>query len=197
MFVIKQLYFAYPTQPSLFDDLSWDFSADENTLIQGENGCGKSTLLKLLTGELRANSGEIISGSGRPFFYVPQDAESRILGLNLEQDLRLWQIAGLKLSLSDLANLPLLQGFDPGFLKLPLRELSTGTKQAYLLSLALLHKDHYLILDEVLTSLDAERKRIFCKELAKHKGILAVSHEDFQDPSIFMKILQIKKARIQ
>jgi len=185
MFRIRNLNFAYPNQPALFKDLQAEFYLKQNTLIQGENGCGKSSLLKLLVGDLKAQSGSISLTPDKAWFYVPQDAQSRILGLTIEQDLRLWQIAGLQLSLDQLANLPLLRGFDPELFQLPLRELSTGTKQAYVLSLALLHSNSYLILDEALPGLDEQRRTIFSSELSRHKGILAVSHDAFSEPDIF------------
>jgi ABC-type Mn2+/Zn2+ transport system ATPase subunit len=197
MFRVKNISFAYPAQAPLFEGFTCDFLSAENTLIGGENGCGKSTLLRLLVGDLKCQSGEIIGDKDRRYFYVPQHAESRILGLSLEQDLRLWQIAGLRLSMSELEGLPLLQGFDPQLFRLPLRELSTGTKQAYILSLALLHTEHFLILDEALPSLDEQRKAIFCNELSKRHGILAVSHEDFTEHGIFAHRLTLAQGRLR
>lgn len=192
MFRIDKISYAYPGQEKIFDQFSADFSRHQNILIRGENGCGKSTLLKLLVGELHYCAGDIIADEECNFFYVPQDAASRILGLTIEQDLRIWQIAGLKLKLEDLGSLPLLKGFDPALFRLPLRELSTGTKQAYVLSLALLHPDSYLILDEALPGLDDVRKLVFCNELAKHRGILAISHDDFARPGIFDLSLRLE-----
>jgi len=197
MFRLNNIRFAYFGQSAIFEGFSHDFHSAENTLIGGENGCGKSTLLRLLVGDLKCLTGEIKKETGKAFFYVPQQAESRILGLSIEQDLRLWQIAGLALSIAELPSLPMLQGFDPQLFHLPLRELSTGTKQAYVLSLALLHTDHYLILDEALPSLDEQRKAIFCKELSKRRGVLAVSHEDFGDNGIFNRTLILEQGRLR
>jgi ribose transport system ATP-binding protein len=40
-------------------DISFDLHAGELTVLAGENGAGKSTLMKIITGQLRADAGEV------------------------------------------------------------------------------------------------------------------------------------------
>jgi ATPase subunit of ABC transporter with duplicated ATPase domains len=172
MFSCSSLSFAYPNRDPLFRNLSFSFSEHENIQIKGENGCGKSTLLKLLCGKLPASEGKI-ERQKDAFFYLPQNAESRILGVNLEQDMKIWQISGM--DIGPVLDHPLLWGLKDSILSLPLRELSQGAKQAYLLSIALC-MPHYLVLDEPFTALDSMRREILDRELAKRQGMLVVSH---------------------
>lgn len=191
MFELQKLSFSYPGRKTLFDQLSLSLPEQENILLQGENGCGKSTLLKLICGKLQSSAGEI----KRPeaYFYLPQEVESRILGINLSQDLQLWELAGLDLPL--LKSHPLVANFPAEYWDLPLRELSQGSKQAYLLSIAFCHRHHYLLLDEPYPALDKERRQILTQELSKRQGMLVVSH--FKPELSFDKILTLQQGRLQ
>lgn len=175
MFQICNISFSYPNSPPLFQDFSLSLDASQNTILRGENGSGKSTLVNLMTGNLQPSKGSI-----RPvgkFFYLPQNSETRILGMNLMQDIQLWQISGWQLEASALLQHPLLQDINLTMLHLPLWELSTGTKSAYLLALALSRQDEYLILDEPFTALDSKRKELALELLMEKKGMLMISHQ--------------------
>ncbi len=191
MFELQKLSFSYPGRETLFDQLSLSLPGHENILLQGENGCGKSTLLKLISGKLQPLSGEI----QRPeaYFYLPQEVENRILGINLSQDLQLWEMAGLDLSM--LKSHPLVASFPDVYWELPLRELSQGSKQAYLLSIAFCHTRHYLLLDEPYPALDKERRQILTAELSKRRGMLVVSH--FKPELSFDRILNLRQGKLQ
>ena len=40
-------------------DISFDLHPGELTVLAGENGAGKSTLMKIITGQLKADAGEV------------------------------------------------------------------------------------------------------------------------------------------
>ena len=48
----------------LLDNVSFDIEAGARICLVGRNGEGKSTLLKVLSGEMEAQSGEIVKKSG-------------------------------------------------------------------------------------------------------------------------------------
>lgn len=62
-------------------DVSFDLHAGELTVLAGENGAGKSTLMKIITGQLKADAGEV-SVSGAPMDHVdPRFARSLGIGI--------------------------------------------------------------------------------------------------------------------
>jgi len=185
MFEIQKLCFAYPRREALFIELSHHFKAESNVLLCGENGSGKSTLLKLLCGRLTPDAGRIDS-AGTPLFYLPQDGDNRILGLTLEQDLSIWEMAGL--DGNAVKTQALMEGFADDIWTLSLRELSKGARQSYLLSIALCLEHHYLVLDEPFTALDSRRRELLGKALASRKGMLIVSHI----PGLFIPDISLK-----
>ncbi len=58
---------------TLFQDLSFDFKLNEKQGLIGMNGSGKSTLLKLIAGEVKPDTGELITKTGLRFVYLPQE----------------------------------------------------------------------------------------------------------------------------
>jgi ATP-binding cassette subfamily F protein 3 len=63
----------YAGERLLFRDLSWVIKKGDRTGLVGPNGAGKTTLLRAITGELRADSGNINIPSGLKIGYLPQD----------------------------------------------------------------------------------------------------------------------------
>jgi NitT/TauT family transport system ATP-binding protein len=60
MIQLRAITFAYPEQPPIFQDFSWEIGRGETWAVLGPSGCGKSTLLSLLAGLVFPNSGEIM-----------------------------------------------------------------------------------------------------------------------------------------
>lgn len=56
----------------IIKDATFHIDDNECTAIVGINGAGKTTLLRILTGELSADSGEVILGKDKSFGYLPQ-----------------------------------------------------------------------------------------------------------------------------
>jgi NitT/TauT family transport system ATP-binding protein len=59
MIEVRDLTFAYPHQPPIFEGFDWRVAADETWAVIGPSGCGKSTLLYLLAGLRQPTDGEI------------------------------------------------------------------------------------------------------------------------------------------
>ena len=58
MIKLQNVDFSYGTEPVL-SSFCYEFSAGGFYGVYGVNGCGKSTLLKLITGELKPDSGSV------------------------------------------------------------------------------------------------------------------------------------------
>jgi cobalt/nickel transport system ATP-binding protein len=59
LIAVKNLTFAYPGRPPLWQDLSFTLEAGQRIGLWGPNGCGKSTLFNILMGLIRPQSGQI------------------------------------------------------------------------------------------------------------------------------------------
>lgn len=57
---VNRVHFRYsPKHPIIFDEVDFGIDMDSRICVVGPNGAGKSTLLKLLTGEVKATTGEV------------------------------------------------------------------------------------------------------------------------------------------
>lgn len=66
--------------PPLLDNVSFDIKAGDRICLVGRNGEGKSTLLKVLTGEMEANSGDIVKKAGLKVSRMIQEIPSHLDG---------------------------------------------------------------------------------------------------------------------
>ncbi len=66
--------------PALLDGISFMIDARERVCLTGRNGAGKTTLMRLLLGQHKPDSGEIIVTPGTRIAYLPQDIPDGLPG---------------------------------------------------------------------------------------------------------------------
>src|SRR4051812_11925718 len=66
--------------PLLFDQMSLHVEAGERVAMLGRNGVGKTTLMKVMTGELKVDSGRIVYQKGIRVTHLPQEVPTDITG---------------------------------------------------------------------------------------------------------------------
>ena len=66
--------------PALMDGISFMIDTRERVCLTGRNGAGKTTLMRLLLGEHKPDSGEIITTPGTRIAYLPQDIPTDLKG---------------------------------------------------------------------------------------------------------------------
>jgi ATP-binding cassette subfamily F protein uup len=66
--------------PKILENLSLEIDKGQRICLLGRNGSGKSTLLKVISGEIKPDTGEVITGPGVKIAYLPQDVPTGISG---------------------------------------------------------------------------------------------------------------------
>lgn len=181
MLIAKNLSKTYPAQKAL-DDVSVEIAAGEISGLLGRNGAGKTTLFKILSGLIKADSGEVIVQSSRP---KPVGAIIERPGLynylNAFDNLKIFAgIQGAKTDGDSIRSYLLKVGL-PLDRKDPVGNFSLGMKQRLGIAIALLNNPSCLILDEPFSGLDPIGVASLIKLISalaeqEHIAILLSSH---------------------
>ena len=148
--------------PPLLDNVSFDIEAGDRICLVGRNGEGKSTLLKVLTGEMEANSGEIVKKTGLKVSRMIQEIPAHLDGT--VRDIVMGRVSVVsggsvisKKILDDGAHNATAEailgktGFDADA---PYDSLSGGQKRRVLFARAVAEDPDLLLLDEPTNHLD-------------------------------------------
>ncbi|MCA1561636.1 MAG: ABC transporter ATP-binding protein [Acidobacteria bacterium] len=172
------------------DNVTLDVAPSESVVILGPSGCGKTTLLRLIAGLEVPDTGEIWMGdvqvAGVNRSLVPP--HRRQLGF-VFQDLALWPhltVGGNLQFVLDSLRVPRAEQSEridevlrlvriEGFARRYPHELSGGEQQRVALARALVGRPRLLLLDEPLSSLDAELGSAMRGELVRLQRALALT----------------------
>ena len=191
----------------LLDGIDLEIHAGDRICLLGRNGTGKTTLLKLISGELKPDSGEIIARSGIRIARLPQNVppglagtvydvvatglgeaghlltELRILAENRDAAAR-GKLAETESRLAELEGWGEAQRLDRVITRLelnahaPFADLSAGVKRRTLLARALVAEPDLLLLDEPTNHLDIAAIDRLEAELEKFSGTLVfITHD--------------------
>ena len=198
------------------DGVTLDVAARESVVLLGPSGCGKTTLLRLIAGLDVPDSGEIwlgnvqVAGLGRSLLQPFR----RQIGF-VFQDLALWPhltVAGNLRFVLDALKVPRaeqnrrlgdalkLVRIDEFAARYP-HELSGGEQQRVALARALVGTPRLLLLDEPLSSLDAELRAAMRTELARIQRTLSVATiyvtHDREDAAVLAdRVIEMRAGRI-
>ena len=165
---------------TLVDDFSYVCKKGDKIGIVGPNGAGKSTFLNMITGQLRPDSGRIITGQTIQFGYYTQN------GLEEEGDRRCIEIirdVAEVIKLHDGKELTATQflrhfGFDDTTQYNYYSNLSGGERRRLYLLKVLIANPNFLILDEPTNDLDIYTLEILERFLLSYQGcLIIVSHD--------------------
>jgi ABC-type Fe3+/spermidine/putrescine transport system ATPase subunit len=205
----------FASHPAL-DDVTLTVAAGESVVILGPSGCGKTTLLRLIAGLDVPDRGEIwlrnvqAASAGRSLL-APHRRE---IGF-VFQDLALWPhltVAGNLRFVLDSLKIPRVERsrriedalklvrIDRFATRHP-HELSGGEQQRVALARALVGSPRLLLLDEPLSSLDAELRAAMRSELARLQRTLGVTTvyvtHDREDAAILAdRVIEMRAGRI-
>ena len=198
------------------DHVTLTVAARESVVVLGPSGCGKTTLLRVIAGLDVPEEGEIwlgnVQAAGPRRSAVPP--HRREIGF-VFQDLALWPhltVAGnlqfvlnaskvprveRRRRMDDALKLVRIDGFASRF---P-HELSGGEQQRVALARALVGSPRLLLLDEPLSSLDAELRAAMRSELARLQRTLAlttvyVTHDRDDVAVLADRVIEMRAGRI-
>jgi ABC-type Fe3+/spermidine/putrescine transport system ATPase subunit len=200
----------------VLDGVTFDAASRECVVILGPSGCGKTTLLRLIAGLEVPDAGEIwlngvqVAGPGRSLLAPHR----RGIGF-VFQDLALWPHLtvhqGLQFVL-DSQRVPRSQQDSriretlklvriDGFAGRHPHQLSGGEQQRVALARALVGSPRLLLLDEPLSSLDADLRSAMRSELARLRRELAVTTlyvtHDREDAAVLAdRVIEMSAGRI-
>jgi ABC-type Fe3+/spermidine/putrescine transport system ATPase subunit len=198
------------------DGVTFDVASRECVVILGPSGCGKTTLLRLIAGLDVPDAGEIwlngvhVASSGRSLVAPHR----RNIGF-VFQDLALWPHLTVRQSLQfvlDSQRVPRSEADSrtrealklvrlDGFAERYPHELSGGEQQRVALGRALVGVPQLLLLDEPLSSLDADLRSAMRSELARLRRQLAVTTvyvtHDREDAAVLAdRVIEMSAGRI-
>jgi ATP-binding cassette subfamily F protein uup len=155
--------------------------------LVGANGTGKTTLLKLLTGELKPDSGTVTQAKTLSGIVIDQQRKLMAPDKRVRDVLAEggdWiEVRGAKKHIKGYLKEFL---FDPSLTEAPVGSLSGGERSRLLLAREFARASNLLVLDEPTNDLDLETLDLLQEVIADYDGtVLIVSHDrDFLDKTV-------------
>ena len=191
---VENLSFAYDESHNVLNDISIEIADRGMVSLVGASGSGKSTMASLLMKRSKNYSGKIFVGevdfneiseksvmenityiSHSSYIFKGSVRDNLLMAKADARDEELWDVLK-KTNLADFFEAD--NGLDFEIAEAG-GNLSGGQKQRLALARGLLHDSRFYIFDESTSNIDVESEEVILeqiKELAKHKGVLMISH---------------------
>ena len=177
---------SYGDRP-IIRDFSLRIQRGDRIGIVGPNGAGKTTLLKLLTGELKPDTGTVTQAKTLSGIVIDQqrklmEPQKRVKDV-LANGGDWIEVRGSKKHIKGYLKEFL---FDPALTEAPIGSLSGGERSRLLLAREFARAANLLVLDEPTNDLDLETLDLLQEVIADYDGtVLIVSHDrDFLDRTV-------------
>ena len=188
MIKINNLSFAYG-EKIIFDKFSLEIN-DRLAFLMGKNGAGKTTLLKLIHGDLKDYTGEIVSDEA----YMLSQSFMLFDELNGYENIAI----AINLSKKEALSLVKTSPFYISGLERKVKDMTTIERQTVELIAMSLTEKKLILLDEVSAALDArttEKLKAYIK--GSEKSFLMVSHDEDFIQSFDAKEILLDKQNIE
>lgn len=191
---VENLSFAYDESHNVLNDISIELLEQGMVSLVGASGSGKSTMASLIMKRSKNYSGKLFVGevdfneiseksvmdnityiSHSSYIFKGTVRDNLLMAKVDAKDEELWKVLK-KTNLADFFEAD--NGLDFEIAEAG-GNLSGGQKQRLALARGLLHDSRFYIFDESTSNIDVESEEVILeqiKELAKHKGILMISH---------------------
>lgn len=194
---IDDLEIASPAGATMLEEKKIEIKAGERVLIVGESGTGKTLLFRALAGLWPWGAGRIARPRGEALLYMPR---TPYLPPGTLREVLAYPSATATYSTADYENALVrlkLQRLMP-MLDVAQRwdhELSDDEQQTLAFARVVLHAPPWVLIDEVLDSLDDEARQcildLFIKDLP-HTGVIHIGRADAHD-HLFSRVLHLVK----
>lgn len=185
--------------PAILQDVNLRVEKGERISLLGRNGEGKTTLLRLLSGEIKADSGEIVKKQGLRIGYLPQEVPLALKGQVQEvvaaglaehqPDAGTWEISNQVEQVLTRAGLKAEAEFST---------LSAGNKRRVLLARAMVIDPDILLLDEPTNHLDIDAIKWLEDQLTRFQGTLFfVTHDRAFLRVAARRIIELDRGRLR
>ncbi|MCR5626947.1 MAG: ABC-F type ribosomal protection protein [Lachnospiraceae bacterium] len=184
---------SYPDNP-LFKDIDIEIKRGERVALIGNNGTGKTTLLKILTGNVKGDSGSFVLGTNVEIGYYDQEqqvlSDDKTLFNEISDDYPDMNNTKIRNTLAAF----LFTGDD---VFKEVRTLSGGERGRLSLAKLMLSNANFLILDEPTNHLDMVSKEILEHALTSYEGtVFFVSHDRYFINKTATRILDLHERRL-
>ena len=191
---VENLSFSYDEDKNVLNDISIEIADRGMVSLVGASGSGKSTMASLIMKRSKNYSGKIFVGevdfneiseksvmenityiSHSSYIFKGSVRDNLLMAKVDAKDEELWKVLK-KTNLADFFEAD--NGLDFEIAEAG-GNLSGGQKQRLALARGLLHDSRFYIFDESTSNIDVESEEVILeqiKELAKHKGVLMISH---------------------
>lgn len=187
-FKVENLSFSYDVNHSVLSNCNLEGNFGETVAIVGHNGNGKTTLGKIMSGLLKARSGQFfIEGKYtkqknlyKSVCFVMQDADYQLYSDSVVSELMLSSMNSIKQNDEKIENAITLLNISSFRNRHP-QSLSGGQKQRVTIAAAIASNKKILIFDEPTSGLDYENMKVVSEAIntLRKKGILifVISHD--------------------
>lgn len=167
---------------SILNNFEYSFNKGEKIGIIGKNGVGKSTFLKIITGEEKPDSGQVLTGQTIVYGHYKQQ------GITFNEKERVIDVIKEVAEVIELSNGDTISAsqflehfmFDSKMQYTPVAKLSGGEKRRLGLMMVLIKNPNFLILDEPTNDLDLITLEKLESFLADFGGcLIIVSHDRY------------------
>ena len=187
-FKVENLSFSYDVNHSVLSNCNLEGNFGETVAIVGHNGNGKTTLGKIMSGLLKARSGQFfIEGKFtkqknlyKSVYFVMQDADYQLYSDSVVSELMLSSMNSIKQNDEKIENAMTLLNISSLRNRHP-HSLSGGQKQRVTIAAAIASNKKILIFDEPTSGLDYENMKGVSEAInylrKKGKLIFVISHD--------------------
>lgn len=174
---IKDIYKSFDGKKVL-NGFCAEFKQGESYCIMGKSGCGKTTLLNIITGIIKADSGEVITEPNTKLSVVFQ--EDRLCErLSAVANVRI--VCNKNCSVNSIVSSLEAVGLTKADIKKPVSELSGGMRRRTAIVRAVMADSSVIILDEPFKGLDTETKEKtirYILDSTKGRTLIIITHDE-------------------